>query len=66
MMFHRQRQDMRRTLALEDDVAHNLKTMMRKSRKSFKEIVNECLRIGLNTPGPNPLRMRFRVFASPH
>ena len=38
---------MRTTLTLDDDVATRLNAEMRRSGKSFKEIVNEFLRIGL-------------------
>ena len=39
---------MRTTLTLDDDVAAKLNAEMRRSGKSFKDIVNEFLRIGLN------------------
>ncbi len=54
---------MRTTLTLDDDVAHKLKAVMRKSGKSFKETLNEYLRIGLNTRESIPVRKRFRVKA---
>ncbi len=54
---------MRTTLTLEDDVAQKLRTAMRRSGKSFKDTVNEYLRIGLNTRLPTPARKRFRVQA---
>ena len=38
---------MRTTLTLDDDVHAKLEAEMRKSGKSFKETVNEFLRIGL-------------------
>jgi predicted CopG family antitoxin len=37
----------RTTLTLDDDVAAKLKAEMRRSRRSFKETVNEVLRRGL-------------------
>ena len=39
---------MRTTLTLDDDVAAKLKAEIRHSGRSFKEIVNEFLRLGLN------------------
>ena len=39
---------MRTTLTLDDDVAAKLNAEMRHSSKSFKEVVNGFLRIGLN------------------
>ena len=38
---------MRTTLTLDEDVRAKLETEMRKSGRSFKETVNEVLRIGL-------------------
>jgi len=38
---------MRTTITLEDDVAARLQTKARKSGKSFKDVVNDTLRIGL-------------------
>ena len=38
---------MRTTLTLDDDVAAKLASASRKSGKSFKEVVNSCLRRGL-------------------
>lgn len=39
---------MRTTLTLDDDVAAKLNAEMRRSGKSFKDTVNEFLRIGLS------------------
>ena len=39
---------MRTTLTLEDDVMAKLKTEMKRTDKSFKQTVNDLLRIGLN------------------
>ena len=39
---------MRTTLTLDQDVEAKLNAEMRRSGKSFKEVVNEILRIGLN------------------
>ena len=38
---------MRTTLTLDDDVSIQLKTLQRKQQKSFRDLVNEVLRIGL-------------------
>ena len=52
----------RTTITLDDDVAAKLKAEMRKSGKSFKETVNETLRMGLLKP-PVPRKKRFKVRA---
>lgn len=39
---------MRTTLTIDDDVAAKLKSEMRRSGTSFREIVNRTLRLGLN------------------
>jgi plasmid stability protein len=39
---------MRTTLTLEEDVAAKLRAEARRSGRSFKEVVNEFLRLGLN------------------
>jgi len=38
---------MRTTLTLDDDIAAKLQAEMRRSGRSFKEVVNEFLRLGL-------------------
>jgi hypothetical protein len=38
----------RTTLTLDDDVARRLQGEVRRSGKSFKEVVNETLRVGLS------------------
>lgn len=43
--YHR---DVRVTLTLDEDVAAKLKAEMRKSGKSFKQMVNDYLRVGLH------------------
>lgn len=40
---------MRTTLTLDDDVSAKLREESRRSGKPFKQVVNDCLRIGLNT-----------------
>ena len=51
---------MRTTLTLDDDVAKLLEKKARKSGHSFKQVVNETLRLGLN-PAPQPPRKPFKV-----
>ena len=55
---------MRTTLTLEQDVAAKLRSEMRRSGKSFKETVNEFLRLGLNTRQIRPVKP-FKVKARP-
>lgn len=56
---------MRTTLTLDDDVGAKLKEQMRRSGKSFKETVNEFLRLGLNARREmKPLR-KFVVHPKP-
>ena len=55
----------RTTLTLDDDVRAKLDAEMRKSGKSFKETVNETLRVGLfsrqkSTP-PKPFKVRAKA-----
>lgn len=55
---------MRTTITLDDDVVAKLKSEMRKSGRSFKETVNNILRLGLNyrsNPKPSkPFVVRAR------
>ena len=54
--------DVRTTLTLDDDVAIRLDRERRKRRVSFKDIVNEVLRAGLDTPSaPKRRRDQFRT-----
>lgn len=53
----------RTTLSLEPDVAHRLKQMTASGKKSFKEVVNESLRLGLGLKKAQR-HPRFRV--EPH
>lgn len=52
---------MRTTLTIEDDLAHALKERAFRSGDSFKTVVNEALRAGLEaadaTPKPRPFRL---------
>jgi hypothetical protein len=54
---------MRTTLTLDEDVAAKLKAEMRRSGKSFKDTVNEFLRLAINMKAQPPSRRRFRVKA---
>ena len=57
---------MRTTLTIDDDVAFGLKkTQESNPEKPFKEIVNEVLRRGLNSPGSKQVRKKFKVKAFP-
>jgi hypothetical protein len=50
---------------LDDDVSAKLREHVRKSGKSFKEVVNQFLRTGLNTPEQPRSRKRFTVRPRP-
>jgi hypothetical protein len=54
---------MRTTLTLDDDVVTKLNAEMRRSGKSFKDTVNEFLRIGLNRRRELQGADRFKVEA---
>jgi len=52
---------MRTTLTLDDDVAHHLAERQRLTGESFKQLVNNTLRAGLQAgqqPGPAPAPFR--------
>jgi plasmid stability protein len=51
----------RTTLTLENDVAARLRAEARRTGRSFKDVVNECLRYGLARPEPAPTVSHFRV-----
>lgn len=51
---------MRTTLTLDDDVAIRLKAEARTAGKSFKQAVNDLLRLGLSVSGAKPSRVRLR------
>lgn len=56
---------MRTTLTIDDDLARRLKEQARRSRRSFKEVVNEAIARGLSaTEAPSPPMARFRVKAT--
>lgn len=52
---------MRTTLTLDPDVAADLKKHVRKTGKSFREVLNDAVRVGLRTqdaPPPRPYRLK--------
>ena len=55
---------MRTTLTLDDDVAEKLRQLTRTSGRTFKALVNETLRLGLNAPRdlgePEPFKVEAR------
>lgn len=63
MMSNNYHQRMRTTLTLDDDVAAKLKAETRRSGRSFKDIVNEYLRLGLYTKKTQRPSRPFRVEA---
>ena len=53
---------MRTTLTIDDDVAFNLKKAQQEApEKSFKEIVYEYLRRGLNAPSNTQRKKKFKL-----
>lgn len=54
---------MRTTLTLDDDVAARLAQEARRTGRSFKEVVNEFLRIGLRSRREPERKRAFRVEA---
>ena len=59
---------MRTTLTLDDDVARQLRELVRRRGTSFKEVVNEALRAGLqrgHKPGPRLPAFRVEPTSSP-
>lgn len=56
---------MRTTLTLDEDVAAKLKAEARKSGRSFKETVNQALRLGLSTREKTATLKPFKVDARP-
>jgi len=56
---------MRTTLTLDDDVAAKLQAEARKSGRSFKETVNQVLRLGLHTREKPASIEPFKVDARP-
>lgn len=52
---------MRTTLTLDDDLARTLKQRALDSGRSFKEVVNEVLRAGLESASPGPAQRAYRL-----
>ncbi|MCC6954268.1 MAG: hypothetical protein IT290_09135 [Deltaproteobacteria bacterium] len=53
---------MRTTVVLDSDVAKALRQLRQKSEKSFREVLNETLRVGLSiNSGPAPKSKKFTV-----
>ncbi len=52
---------MRTTLTLDDELAAQLKEAAFKTGRSFKEVVNETLRQGLEASEPRPRKKRYRL-----
>jgi hypothetical protein len=55
----------RTTVTLDPDVERLLKEEVHKTRRSFKEVLNNAVRQGLRPPGPNRKRRSFVVEARP-
>ena len=65
MMHFCYHHDVRTTITLDQDVERNLKEHMRKTGGSFKESVNELLRMGLLKAGKTSAMKPFTVKARP-
>ena len=62
MMFKCEHHDVRTTLTLEPDVANRLRSEVRRTGKSFKDVVNECLRVALTQRRSTPVaKPPFRI-----
>ncbi len=55
---------MRTTVTLDADVEHLLKDEAHRTRRSFKQVLNEAVRVALTSPGPRK-RRTFAVKARP-
>jgi len=53
----------RTTLTLDDDVASKLESEVRRSGKSYRDVVNDALRRGLASPREGTARTPFKVVA---
>lgn len=56
---------MRTTLTLDDDVEQRLRSLVRKTGKSFKQLVNDLLRVGMERDSMAEAAPAFRVQARP-
>lgn len=54
---------MRTTLTLDDDLAQRLKAEVHRTRRPFREVVNETIRAGLATRRSSRSPLPFRVVA---
>jgi predicted transcriptional regulator len=54
---------MRTTLTLDDDVASRLKSLARRSGRTFRDVVNDVIRRGLATSAATSSPPRFKVRA---
>lgn len=52
---------MRTTLTLDDELVHKLKQRALESGRSFKEVVNEALRAGLEHQSTGPVQRAYRL-----
>ncbi len=52
---------MRTTLTLDDDLATRLRSESRRSGRPFKDVLNECLRRGIEAPPSLRAKRAFRV-----
>ena len=52
---------MRTTLTLDDDVSAKLREETRRSGKPFKQVVNDCLRVGLHSRSRSKSLPPFKV-----
>lgn len=52
---------MRTTLTLDEDVASKLRSEVRRSGRSFRDVVNETIRRGFATPQPVGGQAAFKV-----
>lgn len=63
MMPNPYHQDVRTTLTVDDDVAAQLQELARQSRQPFKRVVNDTLRLGIQSRRTSRPRRRFVVKA---
>ncbi len=61
MMSCAHHHDVRTTLTIDDDIATRLDQLSRKTGASFKEIVNDTLRKGLEKRPPTPAPFRIKT-----
>lgn len=57
---------MRTTLTIDDDVAYGLRKVQEKEpQRTFKEIVNDLLRLGLRSEKPKAEKKEFKLITYP-